>query len=356
MSEQAAESKPRVLMVDDSKVIRMAANKILGKDYDVVVAADGEEGWKKLLDDHSIHVVFTDLMMPGLDGLGLLGRIRASDDPGIQNLPVIMVTGADNPEELREEALRKGATDFLQKPFNSIDLQARARAHCNYQRESLALKKQITVDALTGFNNQQSFLEQLTKDLAFAHRHRQSVAILIADMPDFKSFFMQHGKPAADAALSQAAKLVRECIRTEDTASRYSFSTLALSLPSTPTEGAMKLLEKLQQALKNNPVQLNGRTLPVKWRFSVHIPDITPETDAQAEVQAAIGKLGLAAVAAAHATAKPSPVSIDKALAMIARGQGEQLGAHMPRLLQELIPLLQQATPEQRWNLLKQIG
>lgn len=356
MSEQAADSKPRVLMVDDSKVIRMAANKILGKDYDVVVAADGEEGWKKLLDDHSIHVVFTDLMMPGLDGLGLLGRIRASDDPGIQNLPVIMVTGADNSEELREEALKKGATDFLQKPFNSIDLQARARAHCNYQRESLALKKQITVDALTGFNNQQSFLEQLTKDLAFAHRHRQSVAILIADMPDFKSFFMQHGKPAADAALSQAAKLMRECIRTEDTASRYSFSTLALSLPSTPMDGAMKLLEKLQVALKNNPVQLNGRALPVKWRFSVHIPDITPETDAQSEVQAAIGKLGLAAVAAAHATAKPSPVSVDKALAMIARGQGEQLASHMPRLLQELIPLLQQATPEQRWNLLKQIG
>ncbi|HQV41758.1 MAG TPA: response regulator, partial [Moraxellaceae bacterium] len=70
MSEPTVESKPRVLMVDDSKVIRMAANKILGKDFDVVVAADGEEGWQQLLDDHSIHVVFTDLMMPVLDGLG----------------------------------------------------------------------------------------------------------------------------------------------------------------------------------------------------------------------------------------------------------------------------------------------
>ena len=41
---------------------------------------------------------------------------------------------------------------------------------------------------------------------------------------------------------------------------------------------------------------------------------------------------------------------------MIARGQGAQIAAHMPRLLQELVPLLQQATPEQRWALLKQIG
>ncbi|HQX89819.1 MAG: response regulator [Moraxellaceae bacterium] len=353
MSEPTVESKPRVLMVDDSKVIRMAANKILGKDFDVVVAADGEEGWQQLLDDHSIHVVFTDLMMPVLDGLGLLDRIRASDDPGIQNLPVIMVTGADNSEEARETALNRGATDFLQKPFNSIDLQARARAHCNYQRESLALKKQITVDATTGLNNQQSFLEQLSKDLAFAHRHRQSVAIVIAEMPDFKSFFMQNGKVAAEAALSQAAHLVRECIRTEDSASRYTISTLALSLPSTPGEGAIKLVEKLQQALKNAPLQVNGRALAVKWRFSVHVPDITPETNAQTEVQAAIGKLGLAAVAI-HST-KPTSISIDKALAMITRGQGDLVAEHIPHLLQEIIPLLQQATPEQRWNLMKQI-
>lgn len=356
MSEQTADSKPRVLMVDDSKVIRMAANKILGKDFDVIVAIDGDDGWKKLIADNSIHVVFTDLLMPVLDGLGLLDRIRSSDDPGIQSIPVIMVTGADNSEEIREEALKRGATDFLPKPFNSIDLQARARAHCNYQREALALKKQIPVDALTGFRNQPSFLEQLTKDLAFARRHSQSVAILIADIADYKSFFLQHGKQAADAALSHAARLIRACIRTEDTPGRYSFSTLAVSLPSTPSEGAATLLEKVQQALRNNPLQVNGHSLPLKWRFSVHLPGISAATDAQTEVQAAIGKLGLEAVAAAHATVKAPPLSIDKALALMARGQGEQVTAHLPQLLQELIPLLQLATPEQRWTLLKQIG
>jgi two-component system, cell cycle response regulator len=356
MSEQTADSKPRVLLVDDSKVIRMAANKILGKDFDVIVAIDGDDGWKTLKADNSIHVVFTDLLMPVLDGLGLLDRIRSSDDPGIQSIPVIMVTGADNSEEIREEALKRGATDFLPKPFNSIDLQARARAHCNYQREALALKKQIPVDALTGFRNQPSFLEQLTKDLAFARRHGQSVAILVADMADYKSFFMQHGKQAADAALTHAARLIRACIRTEDTPSRYSFSTLAISLPSTPGEGATTLLEKVQLTLRNNPLQVNGRALPLKWRFSVHLPGISAVTDAQTEVQAAISKLGLEAVAAAHATAKPAAVSLDKALAMIARGQGEHVTAHLPQLLQEIIPLLQLATPEQRWSLLKQIG
>jgi len=71
---------------------------------------------------------------------------------------------------------------------------------------------------------------------------------------------------------------------------------------------------------------------------------------------AAISKLGLEAVVAVHATVKPPAASLDKALALIARGQGEQVAAHLPQLLQELIPLLQLATPEQRWVLLKQIG
>ena len=118
----------------------------------------------------------------------------------------------------------------------------------------------------------------------------------------------------------------------------------------------MTLLEKIQQALRSNPLQVNGRALPLKWRFSVHLPATGTTTDAQTEVQAAIGKLGLEAVVAVHATVKPSPVSLDKALALIARGQGEQVSAHLPQLLQEIIPLLQLATPEQRWALLKQIG
>lgn len=356
MSEQPVDSKPRVLMVDDSKVIRLAAQKILGKDFDVIVAMDGEDAWGMLLADNSIHVVFTDLMMPTLDGLGLLDRIRSSDDPGMQNLPVIMVTGADNSDEVREKALERGATDFLQKPFNSIDLKARASAHCNYQRETLALKKQITVDVLTGLHNQKSFIEKFGKDLAYARRHRQSVAVIIAEVLEFKPFFLRHGKPAADGVLSHAAEQVRQCIRTEDTASRLGLSTFAISLPSTTNEGAVKLLDRLQHALRGKPFLINGQPASIQWRFSIHIPDAVQDTNALTEVQAAIAKLGQPPVALAPAVSKPAPLSIDKALAMIERGQGDRLSGHLPQLLQQIMPLLQLATAEQRQDILKKIG
>jgi len=365
MSEQAVDSKPRILMVDDSKVIRMAAIKILSKDFDVVVAIDGEDAWEVLLADNSIHVVFTDLMMPTLDGLGLLDRIRASDDPGMQKLPVIMVTGADNSDEIREKALEQGATDFLHKPFNSVDLKARASAHCNYQREAMTMKKQITVDALTGLINQKSFVEQLEKDLSYAGRHRQSVAIVIAELPAFKQFFLLHGKAAADGVLRYAAEQVRQCIRTEDTASRFGLPMFAISLPSTANEGAVKLLDRLQQTLNGKPFRINDQPVPVKWRFSIHTPDVAQNTNALTEVQAAIAKLGQPPVvpaapapapAPAPAVSKPAPLSVDKALAMIASGHGDKLSGLMPRLLQEIMPLLQLASAEQRRDILKKVS
>ena len=78
MSEAA--TKPRILAVDDSRVMRVAIKKILGTDYDVTEAEHGEDAWTLLTNDPTINVVFTDLNMPYLDGYGLLDRMRQSDD------------------------------------------------------------------------------------------------------------------------------------------------------------------------------------------------------------------------------------------------------------------------------------
>jgi len=121
--------KPRILAVDDSRVMRRAMSKVLGKEYDVVEAEHGEDAWTHLLNDPTIQVVFTDLSMPYLDGFGLLERMRDSDDPHLQALPVIIITGKDDDEETKQAALDKGASDFITKPFDSVQLQARAKAH-----------------------------------------------------------------------------------------------------------------------------------------------------------------------------------------------------------------------------------
>ena len=71
--------KPVILIVDDSRLMRHAIKKILAEDFTLLEGVDGEDGWERLLAEPSIQVVFTDLSMPGLDGFGLLQRIRGSE-------------------------------------------------------------------------------------------------------------------------------------------------------------------------------------------------------------------------------------------------------------------------------------
>ena len=139
-------AKARILMVDDSKLMRKAAVKMLGEEFDVVTADDGAQAWQMVGEDQTIQVVFSDLNMPVSDGYELLRRVRASADAGIQTLPLIIVTGAENDEAARMKALDMGATDFITKPFSTTDLVARARAHANNQRITRQLTARESIE------------------------------------------------------------------------------------------------------------------------------------------------------------------------------------------------------------------
>lgn len=123
MSENNNENQ--VLVVDDSRVIRRAAVKILQKEFDVIEAEDGEDAWDELQQNSKISMVFSDLGMPNMDGFELLKTIRQADDPVLAKIPVIIITGAEETDGTKEEVLKLGATDFISKPFDSISLKTR---------------------------------------------------------------------------------------------------------------------------------------------------------------------------------------------------------------------------------------
>ena len=95
MSENT-EKKQRLLIVDDSKVIRVTARKILRDHFETIEAVDGENAWELLSGEETFALVVSDLTMPRLDGFGLLERIRSSHLPQVRELPVIIITGAND--------------------------------------------------------------------------------------------------------------------------------------------------------------------------------------------------------------------------------------------------------------------
>lgn len=116
--------KPRILIADDSRIVRAALIKQIEGMFEFREAVDGEQAWEALLLDHSIRVVITDLTMPRLDGYGLLRRIRASRISRIRDIPVVVVSGSDEAEE-RDRARAAGANDLITKGIGTAQLLSR---------------------------------------------------------------------------------------------------------------------------------------------------------------------------------------------------------------------------------------
>ena len=115
-----------ILVVDDASLTRLLLEVMLQRlDHTVLFADNGEEALETLA-SREVHLVITDINMPYMDGLALLDNLRA--DGLYQNLPVVVMT-ASGLEEISQQALKKGASAFLNQPFSSWDL-ARVLAAC----------------------------------------------------------------------------------------------------------------------------------------------------------------------------------------------------------------------------------
>ena len=122
--------RARILLADDNGDMRGYVRRLLAPKYDVVAVADGESalGMARL---EKFDLVLSDVMMPKLDGFGLLKGLRA--DERTATVPVILLSARAG-EESRVKGMGAGADDYLVKPFSARELLARVEAHLNLQR------------------------------------------------------------------------------------------------------------------------------------------------------------------------------------------------------------------------------
>lgn len=114
----------KVLVVDDVHVIRKVLEaKLLAEFFEVVLAGSGQEALEKAHSE-SPDIILLDVMMPDIDGFEVCRRLKA--DPLTNHIPVVMITGLDQPSD-RVAGLEAGADDFLTKPTNDVALFARVR-------------------------------------------------------------------------------------------------------------------------------------------------------------------------------------------------------------------------------------
>src|SRR4026207_2017330 len=132
--------KKRVLLIDDEARVRASLKMVLEPTYEVIQAADAQEGLE-LFRKEAPHLVLLDVILPGTDGLSVLQTLRAED----RAAPVIMLTGTKS-VKTAVDAMKFGAADYLSKPFDLEELRIiveQALKNQELQREVKQLRAQV---------------------------------------------------------------------------------------------------------------------------------------------------------------------------------------------------------------------
>lgn len=136
----------RILLADDNADMRAYVRRLLAGHYDIEAVGNGEEALAAARRQRP-DLVLTDVMMPGLDGFGLLRELRADEDT--RAVPVILLSARAG-EDARVEGLAAGADDYIVKPFTARELLARVGAHLSLSRlrgEAAARERALRAEA-----------------------------------------------------------------------------------------------------------------------------------------------------------------------------------------------------------------
>ena len=172
----ATDRGARVLLVDDNADMRDYVRRLLGRSYEVETAADGAAALASLR-ARKPDLMLSDVMMPGLDGVGLLRAIRA--DPGLRELPVILLSARAG-DEAKAEGLDAGADDYLAKPFSARELLARVGANvamARVRREAAGALQESEARFRTMADNAPAliYVVDAQGQVTFANRHYEAL-------------------------------------------------------------------------------------------------------------------------------------------------------------------------------------
>lgn len=256
-----AETKLKILVVDDSRVILKAFTKILGEDYDIVTASDGQQAWQLLQTDPTITTVFTDMLMPELDGLGLLKLIRSAENSIIQKLPVILVTSAEDGDEEVQQAFGLGITHIVRKPFDRLLLQACAKAHVK-PRHLQTDDHSASIDPTTQLANKNYFAERGKKDVAAALRHNHALSVSIIKIDEIAKLRGLIGDNLTQL-LTELGSFIRVMIRQEDTLAHFGDGEYGLITSGNDTADMREQLTRIKSRISEKTFDISNQSVNV---------------------------------------------------------------------------------------------
>lgn len=249
--------KPRVLIADDSRIVRATLIKHIQGMFDFREALNGEEAWETLLIDPNIRVVITDLSMPKLDGYGLLKRIRSSEISRIRTLPVVVVSGSDEQAE-RDRAKAAGANDLITKGIDTAQLLSRldvlaklVNTQREFERSLEVLAKNVSSAPQLQLATPQGLDSHAQKALTIALGNRKNFVVLNVMVG------LRHAQLDGQAMLPPASvvhavgQLLQRTIRQTDRVAQTGEAEFVLVTGSIHFDSARNFAQRICRAISN---------------------------------------------------------------------------------------------------------
>ena len=286
-SPRPSDAPPSVLIVDDDDAIRDSMQEFIGRmGYAAATASSAEEALD-ILRTTPMDVVITDIILPGQDGLELTDRIRRDHDSEI-----IVMTGYSGNYSY-EEAISKGASDFVFKPVRFEELLLRLKRvlrerSLTRERDRMVHKLQelAITDGLTKLYNSRHFYHQLEIEVGRCIRYKHPLALLLLDIDHFKQYNDTYGHLEGDKVLVRLGQLIKSCLRHMDSAYRYGGEEFTAILPETSGDEALTVAHRIKDAVEETAFH-PPPDATVHLTISIGVTQYAPAEDLSTFVQRA---------------------------------------------------------------------
>jgi two-component system cell cycle response regulator len=256
-------AKAKVLLVeDDSLQAGTAKDMLLKNGYEVLWEKDGI-GAIKAVKTSRPDIILLDLVLPGLDGYEVCRWLKQDD--ASKDIPIIMLTVKSDLAD-KVSGFQIGADDYLPKPYDDLELNARIYAALrtkalqdelrrkNRQLEELLGKVEYLAitDALTGVFNRRRFHDVLSQEFEKAKRYGTPLSLVMVDIDHFKNVNDLYGHQIGDKVLLTVSQILLSNIREVDTLARFGGEEFALIFPSTARQDAVVAADRIRKSVEES--------------------------------------------------------------------------------------------------------
>jgi two-component system cell cycle response regulator len=261
----------QVLVVDDSPVYhKLVSDALSYQPYTLIHAMSGSEGLD-LFAKHSPPIVITDWMMPDFTGPELCQKIRASSKTLYTYLILLTSMAESNSLVFGLEA---GADEFLTKPFDPAELQARlgvgrriVQLHRQVEAKDRQLEGTARIDALTGLPNHRAIQEWAPWEINAAAQYGFSIWVILADVDSMGKINDTCGREAGDTVLKEFAKIIRDNSRAADICVRAGDDKFACIVTHQTNKNIATIVERHRSQLAEHPFVFAGKPVTVTASF-----------------------------------------------------------------------------------------